>query len=331
MRLALKVIGVVLALVVVLVVAGLAWVESTYQRDFSGVEQPDIHAIQDPVVIARGEYVANALAHCPACHAADDYVRHRTLPADLRDLRGGFAFFAGPFGMFHAANLTSDRDSGIGAMSDGELARAIRHGVDRNGHFAAFMAFSVGQLSDEDMTALVSYLRTLPPKSNDVAPDQWGFFTKLHAHSFEPNMEPPIKHVPPGGISLERGQYLANGPAGCHNCHSSRDANYGFAFVGARFAGNPVAQLDPVDIRYEIVAPNLTPDPETGRTGQMNEHQFIARMHAGRVVAGSHMPWENYQRMTEDDMRSIYRYLHSLPGVKNDLGPVRRPRGWQSS
>src|ERR1043165_1388069 len=151
MRLPLKVIGVVVALLVVLVVAGLAWVESTYQRDFSGIELPDTHASQDPAVIASGEYVANALAHCPACHAADYYVRHRRLPADLRDLRGGFVFFAGVFGMFHASNLTSDRDSGIGAMSDGQLARAIRHGVDRNGRYAAFMAFSVGQLSDEDM------------------------------------------------------------------------------------------------------------------------------------------------------------------------------------
>lgn len=329
MRLFLKIVGVLFALIVVLGLAGFAWVESTYERDFSGVEQPDIHASQDPLVIARGEYVANALAHCAACHSADYYVRHRSLPADLRDLRGGFVFFAGPFGIFHAANLTSDHDSGIGAMSDGQLARAIRHGVDRHGRYAAFMAFSVGQMSDEDMTALVSYLRTLPPKPNDVAKDQWGFVAKMLAHSFEPHMEPKVKDVPAGGISLERGQYLANGPAGCYNCHSQRDPFHGFAFVGARFAGNPDAEPDATDVAYEIAAPNLTPDPETGRTGQMNEDLFIARIRAGRIVAGSHMPWENYQRMTEDDLRSIYRYLHSLPAVKNDVGPARRPRGWK--
>src|SRR4051794_20187562 len=46
---------------------------------------------------------------------------------------------------------------------------------------------------------------------------------------------------------------------GCYNCHSQRDPFHGFAFVGARFTGNPDADPDPMDVAYEIAAPNLTP------------------------------------------------------------------------
>ena len=73
------------------------------------------------------------------------------------------------------------------------------------------------------------------------------------------------------------------------------------------------------------MAPNLTPDATTGIIASWSEDQLVARFRRGRVHAGSIMPWEGFQGLTDDDVRSLYRYLRSLAPVENDVGPVRRP------
>jgi hypothetical protein len=55
----------------------------------------------------------------------------------------------------------------------------------------------------------------------------------------------------------------------------------------------------------------------------------VARLKAGIVFQGTKMPWENFSRMTEDDMRSIYRYLRSLPPVRKVTDPSHRKAGWK--
>jgi hypothetical protein len=70
-----------------------------------------------------------------------------------------------------------------------------------------------------------------------------------------------------------------------------------------------------------IVTPNLTPDPETGRITSWTEEQFLARFRAGAVIKGTHMPWAAFGRMSDDDVRAIYRYLRTLPPVENETGP----------
>lgn len=54
----------------------------------------------------------------------------------------------------------------------------------------------------------------------------------------------------------------------------------------------------------------------------MTEDQFVARFRQGRVIPDSPMPWQAFSRMSEDDLRSIYRYLKSVPPVQRDNGPV---------
>jgi mono/diheme cytochrome c family protein len=330
MRTAFKVLLFVSASLLVLALCAYAWVEASYERDFSSTPVPKIVASKDPAVISQGDYVVHALAHCSACHQPVYYMRKRQLTLSRNDLRGGFQFEAGPFGTFYAANLSSDVETGLGAVDDGVLARAIRHGVDRHGRFAAFMALSVGAMADQDLTAVISYLRSLPPKRNPVPQDEWGIAAKALSSKFVAHDEPPQVYVAPGTVSIERGRYLANGPAGCYTCHSQRDAANGFAFVGPKFAGNPDAEPDELDADYELTAPNLTPDPTTGRIALWNEEQFLSRFKTGRMVKASHMPWENFAQMTDADKRSIYRYLHSLAPVQRDVGPSRRPRGWKA-
>src|SRR5262245_4198390 len=88
-----------LAAVLLVTTGAFAYVNLTYQRDFSAVPLPDVKASQDPEVIARGAYIANAVAHCSACHGNGESTNKHELPADPKDLRGGYVLDAGPFGV----------------------------------------------------------------------------------------------------------------------------------------------------------------------------------------------------------------------------------------
>jgi mono/diheme cytochrome c family protein len=330
-RRALKIVGIVLGVLVgvgIVAIGGfVAWVNATWQGDYAAYPAPAIHASADPAVIAEGEYLVHAVAHCPACHQPGAHTVPRVLSADRDDLSGGDALDSGPFGLAYPANLTSDAATGLGAVPDEVVARMIRHGVDRNGHLSLAMAMSIGTFSDADLTAIVSYLRTLPPRVKAVPPSEPSFLAKSLGMMVDPHAEPVPDGVPAGTISAERGEYLANGPAACYGCHSAFDLNT-MAPGTPRFAGEPMAEPDPTDAAYEIAIPNLTPDPETGWITTWTEDAFVARFRAGRVYAGSKMPWESFTQMTDEDLRSLYQYLHGLPPVKRVIGPPRRPVGW---
>jgi cytochrome c len=68
-------------------------------------------------------------------------------------------------------------------------------------------------------------------------------------------------------------------------------------------------------------APNLTPDENTG-LGIWTEDMFLQALRTGRHMGVSRpilppMPWEVYGRLPEEDLKSIYAFLRSLPPVKN--------------
>lgn len=327
-RVALAVVGAV----VLTAASAFAYVNVTYKRDFSAVPLPDIKASQDPAVIAHGAYVANALAHCSACHGNGESTNKLDLPADPKDLRGGYVLKAGPFGVFYPANLTPDPETGIGKLSDAELARVIRHGVAPNGGYDPLMAFAVGPMSDEDLTGVISYLRSLPPIKNAVPRDEWGLLAKALSGKFNPRMTKAPPYVPPAEEpNVKRGEYLANGPALCFGCHTPIDPAAGFVETGPRFSGASEPEIDKLDEKFELFAPNLTPDPETGALASFDEEAFVNRFRKiGRAAAqGTVMPWDNFKQMTDGDLKSIFAYLRSLPPTKHFTGPTRRPRGWK--
>ena len=68
------------------------------------------------------------------------------------------------------------------------------------------------------------------------------------------------------------------------------------------------------------VPPNLTPDPKTSPIGRWDEDVFVSRFRVGETVAGTPMPWGAYARMNDGDLRSVYRYLRSLPPVEHETG-----------
>jgi len=284
-------------------------------------ELPPIHASTDPAVIARGQYVVRHLAGCGSCHADPARARDVLRGDDTVPLSGGHTWTIPP-GTFRAYNITSDKETGIGALSDGQIARALRFGIGREGR--ALLPFMEMQgLSDEDLTAVVSYLRTQPAVKHAVPPHEVGLLGKvvkatLLANPLGPSEPPPVKT--PHGPTPENGKYLAERVANCWACHTERSMKTG-ELTGPRFGGNRKMPDESEPKKRAWAPPNLTPDPKTGRTGLWSEEQFVQRFKQGSVFEFSPMPWNAFAKLDEDDVRAIYRYLKTLPPVVNEVGP----------
>lgn len=294
--------------------AGVAATEWRWTRRFAA-PYPPIAASRDAAVIAQGEYLVYSAAACAYCH-----VPKREWTALDRGLRlplTGEHLFRLPFGEIYSANLTPDQVTGIGRRTDGELARVLRYGVRADGR-AAFPLMEM-RLSDQDLIAVVSYLRSQEPIAHPVPEHRLSRFGKaLMAFAIAPvdSIDTPLG-ASPTGASVERGRYLANDVSSCVSCHTNRGPDG--ALVGPPFAGGQRMDVaaDPTKV---YVSANLTPEPTTSPIGQWSEEAFVARFRMGEQVPGTPMPWGAFARMTTNDLLAIYRYLRSLPPTVNRIG-----------
>ena len=315
-RKVLLVIGIVL---LVVVAGGAVFVASRQHLRFDATPYPSVTASTDPAIIERGRYIVRDAAPCAGCHGDPSQRTAYAQGADV-PLIGGFVFDIPP-GKFYSRNLTPDRETGLGNVSDSAIARALRYGVGHDGR--ALLPFMEMQgLSDDDLQAVVSYLRTQAPVRNPVPPHQYTTLGKVVkatalAKPVGPSAPPPAKA--PRGVSEETGRYLVESVSLCWACHTERSQMTG-ALVGPRFGGT-TGFTETNDPKHSWSPPNITSDPETGRLGKMTEDQFVARFRQGRIIPDSPMPWQAFSRLAEDDLRSIYRYLKSVPPVRRDVGP----------
>lgn len=123
---------------------------------------------------------------------------------------------------------------------------------------------------------------------------------------------------------LERGRYIATALSGCLYCHSPHDwsAPNTPYLPGMEGAG---AIMPETNLPGRVVAPNLTPDPETG-AGRWSDDQFARAIregigHDGRALFPM-MPYTHYRAMSDEDLASVVVYLRSLPPVHNQLAPT---------
>lgn len=306
-----------LAVVLLLAIAAGTVYVATRQNLKFDAPYPKIAASADSAVVARGEYLMSSATDCAACHAGPG-VRDSLGAGAKVPMSGGFHWDIPP-GVIYARNITPDSATGIGALTDGQIARALRYGVGHDGR--ALLPFMEMQgLSDEDLVAVISYLRRQEPVHNLVPAHRYSLLGKvvkatLLANPVGPKDTPPA--VSPHGATVENGSYLAGSVSLCWACHTQRDMASG-KLVGPLYGG--ATGFDEGDGK-SWSPPNLTKDP-TGVLGKLNEDQFVARFREGRLIAGSPMPWQNYSRMSEEDLRAIYRFLETVPAAKNDVGPV---------
>ncbi len=309
----------VLGLVVVGVAAFAVYVASHQDLTFSA-PAPHVAATTDSATVARGRYLVEDLVGCAECHA-DSRVKN---PArgELVALAGGGSFVIPP-GKFYVPNITPDVATGIGGIPDSLIARAWRYGVRHDGRaLLPFMEFQ--GLSDEDIVAVLSYVRAQPAVAHAVPAHEPNLLGRIVLATFlsrpiGPKGTPPV--TSPRGATVENGRYLVEDVARCASCHTQRSHATG-EFTGPHLAGAKGEFDDGKKHPTTMWSPaNLTTAPRTGVIARLSEDQFVARFRAGEILPGSPMPWSHFQRMHEDDLRAIYRYLKTVPPVENDPGP----------
>ncbi|TGK35010.1 cytochrome C [Leptospira gomenensis] len=293
-----------------IVVLGVATFTVARQNAKYDAPYPDVASSSEPALIERGRHLATGPAHCVECHSKVSDGNSK-VPASQPVLSGG-RLFALPIGDFYTPNITPDPETGIGKLSDREIARSLRYGVRADGTVLFdFMPFH--NTSDEDLTAILSFLRSLPPQSNSVPKRDLNLIGKVLKAFLVKPVGPTgevLKSIVPAATA-EYGEYLAGSVANCNGCHTLR-SEIG-EYIGVPYAGgNPMEEPG----KETLIPPNLTPHPE-GRISLWTEEQFLKRFRLGKLVEHSHMPWGSFSKMSDLELKAIYRFLKSLKPAKN--------------
>lgn len=150
--------------------------------------------------VRRGKYLVETLA-CASCHSR--YQEDGSIsPGGV--LAGGLVFDIYPHGTFFTKNLTSDEETGLGRYTDGEIKNVLTRGIRRDG--SKMLPFPMpwsafAHLTDDDLNAIIAYLRTVPPVQNRIPPPEklnivsylWGKFRVLILKEQIPALIYPMK------------------------------------------------------------------------------------------------------------------------------------------
>ncbi len=261
------------------------------------------HAAAQSDAVARGRSLVEGIAGCGNCHTPhgpQGKVAAMNLAGNVV-IEDHKAFRA------VAANITPDRETGIGAWTDAEIARAVREGISRDGRvMGPPMPFELyRRLSDADMAAITAYLRSVPAVRNVSE-------SSVYRIPLPPSYGPPVAGVapPPRTDLVAYGAYLA-GPVGhCIDCHTplaqagrdwARTGRGGQAFAG------------PWGVS---VARNIT-SSRTHGLGEWSDAEIERAIRQGISRDGRAMfppmGYAYYARMDADEMKALIAYLRALP------------------
>src|SRR5215217_6534387 len=153
-------------LILLFLIVGVTVVTYARQHLHYDAPYPNIKASKDSTIIAQGRRIVLGAGHCVDCHSKSKNIDSILRLGQEPVLSGGNKFDL-PFGVFYTRNLTPDSTTGIGGMTDPEIARVLRYSVHKNGEAVLpFMPFQ--NMTDDDLTAVISYLRSLKPVKNPI-------------------------------------------------------------------------------------------------------------------------------------------------------------------
>ena len=216
------------------------WAFAPAVADFTPV------AGQDPVV-SRGAYLVEGLGHCGACHTP----RALTMQEKALSASDSSAFLAGsaPLEGWIAKNLRGDHKDGLGSWDEAQLVQFLKTGrSDRSAVFGGMsdvIEHSMQFMSEDDLTAIARYLKSLPAVNPADKPHQY---------------DPAVADALWNGDDSKRGAavYIDN----CAACHRT-DGN-GYTRVFPALAGNPVLQSDdPTSLIHIVLKGGTLPATHT--------------------------------------------------------------------
>lgn len=252
---------------------------------------------------------------CAGCH----------LNKEAQNLSGAPMLDAPEFGDIYAPNITQDRQYGIGEWKDSEIVYLLRTGIKRDGQYAPPYMVKLPHMADEDINAIVSFLRSDDPMvAADRRPDRPtdpSFLTKFLCRVvMKPFPYPTEKIAMPDTTDLvAHGKYLAHN-LDCFPCHSANFQTVDFLdpekSEGYFGGGNELID----EKGQKVYSANLTPDSATG-IGSWSEEQFIRALKFGVVEDGPplQMPMKPYVQLTDNEARAVYHFLRTLPPIENEV------------
>ncbi|RMF32451.1 MAG: cytochrome c, partial [Chloroflexi bacterium] len=208
MRKALRWLGIALAGLAGLLVIAAASVyflsQSRINKTYT-VPEESLPITADAETLARGEHVA-IIRGCTDCHGPD---------------LAGKPFLEDPaLGMLYARNLTAGQGGAGRDFTDADWVRAIRHGIGPDGKPLLFMpAQEFYYLSDEDLAAVIAYVKSVPSVDNELPESRVGPLGRILFLAGKIPLIPaelvdhdaPRPASPPPGITVEYGRYLSLG------------------------------------------------------------------------------------------------------------------------
>ncbi len=251
-----------------------------------GNPAPALTVAGTPEQVARGAHLAASF--CASCHSANG-----ELP-----LTGGVDLFADipvPLGSAFSANLTPA--GRLANYTDGEIFRVLREGVDNKGNPLIMMGIvRVRHMSDDDIHAVIAFLRSQPAVANDVPLplDQPNFLTAIMGGAgMLPAMQPPVQGpivAPPAAETVAFGEYNISFQD-CRDCH------------GADLHGGVAGQLPPIG-------------PDLAVVKGWTREQFLTTLRTGLDPSGHQltdaMPWRQIGLLDDTELGAIFLYLQSL-------------------
>ncbi len=313
MKKALKIIGIILGIVLLLALAGAAYIHFSGIPSYE-VKAPDLKVVPDSTLVAEGKRLATMV--CNQCHMAKNGKLEGQLMADL----------PAEFGKAWSANITNHPERGAGRYTDGEIAYLLRTGIKRDGLYAPPWMPKFPHLSDRDLQSIIAYLRSDAPElaaSDKTHPaSQPSFLTKFLCRiAFKPLPYPdkPIA-APPAEDKVAFGKYVSTAKVECYSCHSASfqtmDVMVPENTPGYFGGGNAMPDLE----GRIINTANITKDMETG-IGTWTEQQFIETLRFGKRPDGKTLryPMVPYAAMTEEEASAIWAYLQTLPAISNQV------------
>ncbi|QLG88980.1 c-type cytochrome [Chitinibacter bivalviorum] len=271
----------------------------------AALQSAALHA-QDGTLLARGKYLMEGPVACGNCHMTRG-AQGQPLPE--KGLSGGMLFDEPPFKAY-AANITPDKKTGIGNWSEAQLAKAIREGIRPDGSVIG-PPMPIGfyrSISDQDLKAIVTYLKAQPAVANPVPKSQYHM-------PLPPNYGPPVGKIatPPSSNKVKYGEYLAQ-ISHCMECHTPRDAK-GMLQLDQLGAGGQNFKGP----WGESVSANLTPVAEGLKN--WSDAEIAAAIRTGKDNQGyplkPPMGFAFYEHISESDMGALIAYLRSLKPQKS--------------
>lgn len=271
--------------------------------------------------IARGDYLVNAVANCMHCHADRDFTKFGGPPVPGTEGKGGQRKGV------YVSNITP---TVLGNWTDQEIERAITTGITNVGDtlFPTMPYMSYKYLTKYDAESIVAYLRTLNPLADSVPKRNLdhlppGRITALYTEFYFNDVYQTLDQLQ-SDEELLKGKYLIT-IGGCLGCHTNIDLKLLAYKRDSVFAGGLLSNKP--GNKFKVKSANLTPDTVTG-IGGWTEEMFLAKFQNYRNKEAfdydpgkynSEMPWTIFAKMTDDDIKSIYRYLRTIKPIKNKV------------